>query len=101
MEQEMVLMQKAISQISSETGHVFYFPTLIQTTPAAVPNEFILSNVFPFPFLWLAWPVRECVMSCPGGINVGEEAERSSQQGDASTLAGPVRAEVTYKPASD
>lgn len=30
--------KKATSQMSLETAHVFYFPTLIQTTPAAVPN---------------------------------------------------------------
>jgi len=37
-------------------------------------------------------------MSCPGGINRGEAAERSGQQGDASTLAGSVCAELISQP---
>lgn len=75
--------------MSSEAANDYYFLTLIQTPPAALPASFIHSNAFSLPFLWLAQAVRHCVMCCPGGIR-GEEAEENGQPGDMSPLAGPV-----------
>lgn len=86
--------------MSSEAANDFYFLTLIQTPPAALPASFIHSNVFSLPFLWLAQAVSHCVMCCPGGIR-GEKKQREVANQEIRVLwQSQYVAELSSRPAS-
>jgi len=94
------LLQKAITQVSSEASNDFYFLTLIQTPPAALPVLFIHSSAFSFPLLCLAWAARHCVMCCPGGIRGEKKQKEAANQQTGVPWQGQYVAELSSRPAS-
>lgn len=95
-----LLLQKATIQMSSETANDFYFLMLIQTSPSALANSFIPSNVFSLPFLWLAWAVRQYVLCSPGGIRRKKKQREVANQEIQVPWQGQYVSDLSTRPAS-